>query len=106
MPTYKPFYEVVVGNVGKVYEGSNYKSALRAYGNYVRASQLGHGRAGGESVSLWKDNEPIKEHVGRIDNPHATARDIPTRWTPATVKRLRGGKVQIKIQGRGRGRTR
>lgn len=73
MPTEKHFYEVIVGNIGKVYEGANYSSALRAYGNYVRASKMGHGRAGGEQVSLWKDGNPIKEHdetePGYTSNP-------------------------------------
>ena len=32
-------------------------------------------------------------------NPLGSPHDIPTRWTPATVKRLRGGKVQIRIGG-------
>ena len=37
----------------------------------------------------------------RSRNPrHGTARDIPARWTPATVKRLKGGRIQVKIGGR------
>ena len=72
MPLFKSqgFYEVIVGNIGKVYEGTQYKSALRTYGTYVRASKKGHGRAAGEGVTLWKDGDIVKEYSGKLFNPN------------------------------------
>lgn len=48
--------------------------------------------------------EKLLSEVAGKSNPscnprHGTVRDIPTRWTRATVKRLRGGGVQIRIGG-------
>ena len=58
-------YEVIVGNIGKVHEGMVGTVANQIFKDYVLKSILGAGRASGEDVSLWKDNEPIKEHVGK-----------------------------------------
>lgn len=71
----KVFYEVIVGNIGKVHEGSSRAAALKAYNTYVRQSKSGYGRASGEQVSLWKDNEPIKEYYGSgmSENPTGLA---------------------------------
>ena len=63
-----PFWEVIVGNIGKVFEGSNGFQARVAYNSYVGMSKRNYGRASGESVSLWKDNEPFKEFIGRLDS--------------------------------------
>ena len=58
------FYEVIVGNIGKVYEGSNGFDAIVAYNIYVGKSKRNEGRCAGESVALWLNNEPIKEFYG------------------------------------------
>ena len=55
-------YTVTVGNVGNVHTGSNPVDAARVYGEYKRLSQAGHGRAGGESVVMFCDGEPMHEH--------------------------------------------
>ncbi len=57
-------YEVVVGNIGTVYEGQNKDSARRAYGTYVRASQSGSGRGSGEDVTMFEDGEICREYTG------------------------------------------
>ena len=59
--------EVVVGNVGAVYSGSEPEEAQRVFDAYVAISRSGVGRAGGESVTLWRGGEPAAEHVGSID---------------------------------------
>lgn len=60
-------YQVIVGNIGTVYDGSNMIEANRTYGEYKRQSLSGIGRAGGESVTLM-DGEEIKyEHFGDQD---------------------------------------
>ncbi len=57
-------YEVIVGNVGSVYRGSNFKAANGHYKEYVKQSKRGLGRAGGESVTMLKNEDIHKEHRG------------------------------------------
>jgi len=60
-------YQVICGNIGTVYDGDNMIDANRDYGTYKRQSQSGVGRAGGETVTLF-DNDEIKfEHIGEQD---------------------------------------
>jgi hypothetical protein len=67
----KDRYEVIVGNIGRVHEGSAKTEALRHFNAYVRQSKAGYGRAGGEEVALLKDGEIIREH-------------IPDHWFPVS----------------------
>lgn len=53
-----------MGNIGKVYEGSSALRAQGAYYHYINLSKNNVGRAAGEQVSLWRDNEPIEEYEG------------------------------------------
>ncbi len=55
-------YEVIVGNIGSIHQGCNRRIAERKYRAYVQDSIDGHGRAAGESVALFNNGEPIKEH--------------------------------------------
>ena len=58
-------YIVVVGNIGKVYEGTNYGLACESFGAYKRQSHKGIGRAAGEQVTLFNaDGEIIFEYLG------------------------------------------
>jgi len=50
-------WEVIVGNVGSVYLGSNGFDARKHYNQYVYLSKHNHGRAGGEPVTLMKNDE-------------------------------------------------
>jgi len=63
----KPFYEVIVQNIGKVYEGSNGFEANTEYQRYVGKSKRGEGRAAGEGVTLYKDGDILKEHIGEVE---------------------------------------
>ncbi len=60
-------WEVLVGNIGNVHSGYNGKEARGIYSDYVQLSKSGAGRAGDESVTLLKNGEPVKEHVGRSE---------------------------------------
>lgn len=62
------FYEVIVSNIGKVHEGDDELKAQLEYCAWVGKSKADVGRAGGESVSLWKDNEPIAEYEGAVND--------------------------------------
>lgn len=58
------FYEVLVSNIGKVHEGDSRTEAELVFADYLWKSKNNHGRAAGEDVSLWRNNEPIREHIG------------------------------------------
>lgn len=60
-------YEVVVGNIGNVYSGHNLRDARFHARTYVDQSKSGHGRAAGESVTLFCDGEILDEFVGGRD---------------------------------------
>jgi len=60
-------YQVVVGNIGTVTDTNNPVDARRDYGEYKRQSESGYGRAGGETVTLFKDGEIDLEHIGSND---------------------------------------
>lgn len=84
----KSLYEVIVGNVGTIYDGGSYREALKRFKTYVEISKSGSGRAGNEDVTLMRDGEIIKEHFGTQENPSSVR---------AQVRRLPSGQVQIKV---------
>lgn len=57
-----PIYEVVVGNIGSVYLGSDEDEALANFREYKARSREGYGRAAAEPMTLFKDGEPEKEY--------------------------------------------
>lgn len=63
----EPEFEVVAGNVGTVYLGSNGVIAHHVFDDYVAISDSGIGRAGGGPVTLFQRGEPIREHSGKAD---------------------------------------
>lgn len=62
------YYEVICGNIGTVYSGTDFDKADDTYREYVNQSMAGYGRAAEESVSLMENGEPIKEHFGPADD--------------------------------------
>ena len=61
----KPLWEVTCGNIGTVYSG-NGTEAKRHFAEYRSQSKNNYGRAAGETVTLWKDGEPVKEFDGTL----------------------------------------
>jgi hypothetical protein len=59
---YDDEYTVIVGNIGRVYCGECGIEAEAVFDEYVQQSKMPHGRASGESVALFLNNEPIKEY--------------------------------------------
>lgn len=55
-------WQVVVGNLGTVYNGKDGFVAKREYSAYKKLSEEGYGRAANEPVTLFKDGEPHWEH--------------------------------------------
>lgn len=50
-------YQVIVGNIGTVYDGNILKEALESYKEYRVQSASGYGRASGESVVMLENGE-------------------------------------------------
>ena len=50
-------YQVVVGNIGTVYDGDDYDEALENFNEYSEQSKQQYGRAAGEQVTLFEDGE-------------------------------------------------
>jgi hypothetical protein len=59
-----PRHAVIVGTIGTVYEGDSATSARRAFGTYVRASQMHTGRAGGEDVTWLCEGDITQAYIG------------------------------------------
>jgi hypothetical protein len=69
-------WEVVVGNVGTVFDGTRESAARQTYKDYVIKSKSNNGRAGGEDVTLMKNGEPVAEHFGTNQNEEARRRPM------------------------------
>lgn len=60
-------WQVIVGNVGTVYDGDNGFEANKLYNHYVSLSKRNYGRAGQEAVHLFKDDELYREHYAHVE---------------------------------------
>jgi len=58
------WYQVNVGNIGDVYSGHSKTEAEKCFEEYKVLSCLSLGRASGESVVMFADNEIEKEFDG------------------------------------------
>lgn len=65
--TTQTFFDVTVGNIGLVYSGPSLFEADAAFSAYRRASIDNIGRAAGETVTMFKNSEILREHVGTIE---------------------------------------
>ena len=57
-------YEVIVGNIGSVYNGRNRSEATEVFSYYCGLSRQKRGRAAGETVTLIKNHEVTAEMIG------------------------------------------
>ena len=62
----KNVYSVNVGNIGNI-ACKDRQEAFSTFDEYVRQSESNQGRAGGESVFILVNGEPVKEFIGSID---------------------------------------
>ena len=60
-------FQVVVGNIGQVYDGNNYMQASGKYRSYVKDSKANYGRAAGEPVTLFHNGEIRSEYFGMLE---------------------------------------
>ncbi len=56
-------FEVVVGNIGMVYQGNDLIQASRVYSLYREKSLRQEGRGAGEEVALFSDGELIRTYL-------------------------------------------
>lgn len=59
-------WRVEVGNIGTVYDAGDEQEARHHFEEYVDQSISGHGRAGGEEVFLYHNNEIVEEHAAPV----------------------------------------
>jgi hypothetical protein len=59
-------FQVVVGNIGTVYSGNQLRVALETYRDYRKLSKEERGRAGGEPVTLFHNNEIMREYIPEV----------------------------------------
>lgn len=59
-------YEVIVANIGTVYQGQNGFIALQTYGQYKKSSKLPFGRASGETITLMRDGHIWREYESAL----------------------------------------
>lgn len=71
-------YTVVVGNVGNVYSGKSKKEAAGVFEDYKNLSKMKSGRASGEDVSMFEDDELIASHdaVNTKSKPSKTVKEV------------------------------
>ena len=60
------FIEVLVGNIGKVWEGDHWNVGREVFAEYVKRSTKNWGKAAGEDVTLWIDGDIFEEFMGSI----------------------------------------
>jgi hypothetical protein len=67
-------YQVIVGNIGTVYDGDSRVKAGAEFANYKIDSIRFIGRAAGEDIILMMDGEPLEEYIG---SRSTVAIDVP-----------------------------
>lgn len=62
-------YQVIVGNVGTVYDAYSLKEASKTFSEYKHQSKTHYGRASGEQVTMFCNGEPVKQYDGEFNKP-------------------------------------
>jgi hypothetical protein len=60
-------WQVIVGNIGTVYDGDHRPTAMATYAAYRSASRTGRGRGAHEEVTLMRDDEVYRNTPGAQD---------------------------------------
>ena len=61
-------FSVTVGNIGTIYDGESLEDAQKIFKDYIEASKSDYGRASGESVYLFRNDEIFEEYIGKLDD--------------------------------------
>ena len=62
-------YSVIVSNIGTVYDGNSEREAHKTFAFYKSESKFDAGRASGETVTLMRGEETIKEYRPSLKLP-------------------------------------
>jgi len=80
-------YEVLVSNIGRVHQGTGYFEALGEYGSWVNESKSRHGgRAMGETVTLMKNGEPMREYEPDAQRPVTDLAFDRAKWVAGRIR--------------------
>lgn len=60
------WYEIIVSNIGRVAQGNNAFKANSVYATYVKMSKENYGRVAGETVTMFRNGEIVKEYTGAL----------------------------------------
>lgn len=63
-------YQIIVNNIGTVYDGDDYDEASEVYESYIDMSQHGGGRAFGEDVMFMEDGDVIDSYDGDLSDEY------------------------------------
>lgn len=66
-------YQVIVENVGTVYDGDDDKEAKMQYKECIAISDGEYGRAAGETVAMFEEGEIVVEYEGRRSKERTAA---------------------------------
>lgn len=66
-------YQVIVSNVGTVYDGNDAKEAESTYEHYRDNSKAAIGREAGEDVTMMYKGDPCAEYVGALTDARNNA---------------------------------
>ena len=81
-------YQLIVGNIGTVYTGTNLFEAKQQFYSYRRDSINESGRAAGESVTLFHDSVPFLEYEGTQSLVDSGASDEDVTAAKLAAKKL------------------
>lgn len=59
-------FQVIVSNVGTVYDGEDYDEALKTFHDYKAQSIANIGHAGSECVNMFENDEPVLDYIPPI----------------------------------------
>lgn len=62
-------HQIIIGNIGTVYDGSNLKEAAKTFKEYKEQSREGYGRAAYEPVKWTKDGCDFAEFRPKLRTP-------------------------------------
>ena len=69
-------HEIIVSNIGLVYDGRNATTAAAMYRGYVALSKTENGRGAGEDVTWIEDDEIRKEYLGTFGRQRREEREM------------------------------
>ena len=69
-PEATTMHEIIVGNIGCVYYGPDAAEAEKHFEEYRDQSERNYGRAAGENVTWFENNEIRQEYRGTLEENH------------------------------------